>query len=99
MVASGSTLAWSVLGLQSELAEEEATPLAGRLETLLARSICQATLVVVAAVPAYYWSFRFLACHHGWQHLLAFIEGLIGERLVPKGLFSLTTSGGGEILN
>lgn len=91
MFSSGSTLAWSVLGSQRSWPRRKPHPLAGRLETLLARSMCHAILVVAAGVPAYYWSFRFLVCHHGWQHLLAFIEGLIGEWLMPTGLCWLTT--------
>lgn len=67
------------------------TFLAGRLEILLAKSVWQAMPVVVAKVLAYYWSFRFLTCHHGLQHPLAFIEGLIGECVMPEGLCWLTT--------
>ena len=67
------------------------TSLASRLEILLAKSIWQATRVVIARVLAYYWSFRFLTYHHGWQHPLAFKEGLIGECVMPEGLCWLTT--------
>lgn len=70
------------------------TSLAGSLETLLAQSICQAMLVVVAKVLACHRSFRFLTCHHGWH--LAFIEGLIGECLMPPEFCWLTTLQGVE---